>query len=240
MNKNNIKIFIDFDGTITTKDVGEEFFLKFGDPEEANSIIKRWLDGELTSTEMWKELCVTIKNFDMSEYEAFLETIELDEAFHKFIEFCKDHDIEYAIVSDGFDFYIDRILERENLSHIKRFTNKLKLDEKGNLIPTFPHTDEECSKCANCKRNRVIANSGDEEFTLYIGDGWSDTCPVQHCDYILAKGSLLKFCEKNRISYFPYNNFHNVIRRLNELGKKRRLKKRHQAVLKRKEVYRRG
>lgn len=241
MDKNNsLKIFIDFDGTITTKDVGEEFFLKFGDPIEADNIIKRWLNGDLNSTEMWGELCDTIKNFNMSEYEKFLETIELDEAFHEFIEFCDEHNLEYTIVSDGFDFYIDRILERENLGHIKRYTNKLKLDNDGNLIPSFPHTDAECSKCANCKRNKVISNSGDEEFTLYIGDGWSDTCPVQHCDYILAKGSLLKFCEKNRISYFPYNNFHNVIRRLNELVKKRKLKKRHQAVLKRKEVYKLG
>ncbi|MFA8342297.1 MAG: MtnX-like HAD-IB family phosphatase [Rhodothermaceae bacterium] len=238
--KNNLKIFVDFDGTITTTDVGEEFFLKFGDPEEADKIIKRWLAYEITSTEMWRELCDTIQNFDMEEYEKFLSTIELDEAFHKFVEFCAEHDLDYMIVSDGFDFYIDRILERENLGHIKRVTNKLTLDENGKLVPSFPHTDEECSRCANCKRNQVILNSSDEDFTLYIGDGWSDTCPVQHCDYILAKNSLLKFCEKNRISYFPYNNFHNVLRRLNELVNKKRLKKRHQALLKRKEVYRRG
>lgn len=238
--KNNLKIFIDFDGTITTKDVGEEFFLKFGDPQEADKIIKRWLDFKISSTQMWKELCDTIQNFDMREYEKFLETIELDEAFHEFVKLCAEYDLDYMIVSDGFDFYIDRILERENLGHIKRSTNKLALDENGKLIPSFPHSDEECPRCANCKRNQVIINSSDEDYTLYIGDGWSDTCPVQHCDYILAKGSLLKFCEKNRISYFPYNNFHNVIRRLNELVNKKRLKKRHQAVLKRREVYRRG
>jgi len=238
--KNNLKIFIDFDGTITTTDVGEEFFLKFGNPEKADKIIKHWLNHEITSTEMWKELCDTIKNFNMEKYEKFLSTIELDEAFHQFVEFCNKHDLDYMIVSDGFDFYIDKILERENLEHIKRITNKLTLNENGKLIPSFPHTDEECSRCANCKRNQVIINSSDEDFTLYIGDGWSDTCPVQHCDYILAKNSLLKFCEKNRISYFPYNNFHNVMRRLNELVNKRRLKKRHQALLKRKEVYRRG
>jgi hypothetical protein len=44
----------------------------------------------------------------------------------------------------------------------------------------------------------------------------------------------------NRITYFPYNDFDDVAKKLNELGGKKRLKKRHQALLKRKEVYSQG
>ncbi len=241
MNINNeLKIFIDFDGTITTKDVGEEFFLKFGDATIADAIIQKWLSEEISSRQMWLELCETLSNISETDVDEFLNSIELDEAFLKFTDYCIEQNIEVYIVSDGFDLYINKILAREGLSDLKVFCNQLKITDDGKAVPEFPFTDEECSKCANCKRNHVIDNSADHDFTLFIGDGWSDTCVIQYCDYILAKKSLLKFCEKNRISYFPYNNFNNVIRRVEELRRKKRLRKRHQAEIKRKQVYEQG
>ena len=239
MNFNKLKIFIDFDGTITTTDVAEHFFLKFGDEKKVNEIIKNWIDKKITAPQMWKALCKTVENFNLNEFENFIDTIELDDAFLSFVEYCKKNNLTFTIVSDGFDFYINKILAKVNLQHMKVYCNMMEF-KHNKLIPSFPYTDEECGSCANCKRNRIIDNSGDDEFTLYIGDGWSDVCVIQHCDYILAKNSLLKYCEKNRISYFPFNNFNNVIKRIEELRTKRRLKKRHQAVLKRKEVYKQG
>jgi len=50
----------------------------------------------------------------------------------------------------------------------------------------------------------------------------------------------LKFCEINRISFFPFDSFSDVINRIESLGNKKRLKKRHQAELKRREVYLQG
>jgi len=143
------------------------------------------------------------------------------------------------VVSDGFDLYINRILEREGLSFLKVFSNKLSI-ESGNIIPHFPYTDEECRICANCKRNHIINNSGDLEFNVYIGDGQSDNCPAQFCDLIFAKNSLLKFCEINRITFSPYGNFNDVKDKLVLLKNKKRLKKRFQASLKRSEVYIQG
>jgi len=47
----------------------------------------------------------------------------------------------------------------------------------------------------------------------------------------------LKYCEVQRITYFPFRNFDDVILRMNELLSKKRLKKRHQAELKRREAF---
>ncbi len=52
----NFKIYVDFDGTITHKDIGEYMFLEFGDPEECKEIIAKWLTGELNSKEVWIKL----------------------------------------------------------------------------------------------------------------------------------------------------------------------------------------
>jgi 2-hydroxy-3-keto-5-methylthiopentenyl-1-phosphate phosphatase len=72
---------------------------------------------------------------------------------------------------------------------------------------------------------------------VFIGDGNSDNDAIQYVDFIFAKDDLLKFCEVQRITYFPFKDFNDVIVRLNELVSKKRLKKRHQAELKRREAF---
>jgi len=234
------KIFVDFDGTISRQDIGENMFLRFGDPAEANRIIERWIKNEISSTESWKLLCATVKNFDVTEFELFLDEIEIDEGFVEFEKFCVKNKINIYILSDGLDYYITRFLSKFGLNHLTVYSNQLKFGEENKLIPSFPYSDEECTKCANCKRNHIISNSSDEDFTIYIGDGYSDTCPAQYVDFIFAKNSLLKYCEKERISYYPFGNFKEVRFRIEEMLKKRRLRKRHQAQLKRREVYLQG
>lgn len=233
------KIFVDFDGTITQKDIGEEMFLKFGDAEEAQRIIDRWIKNEITSVDTWQQLCATVENFNEEAFDLFLEGIQIDSTFKSFVEYCDVNNFEIMILSDGLDYYINKFLKREGLHHIKAYTNKLTFDGDI-LIPQFPHTDEECKQCANCKRNHIINHSSDDDYTVYIGDGYSDACPVQYCDFIFAKKSLLKFCEVNRISFSPFKNFNDVRRKLEELNNKKRLKHRHQAELKRREVYLQG
>jgi len=240
MKEKNFKIFVDFDGTITKEDIGEVMFLKFGDAQKAKEIVNDWINKKINARQSWEMLCKTINNLDIKKFDDFLLSSEIDNSFKKFIEYCTENNYEVRILSDGLDYYINKILLKENLSHLEVYSNKLSFDNNGNLIPIFPYTDEECKSCANCKRNHVLNFSGDDEFSIYIGDGYSDVCPAQYCDYIFAKKSLLKYCEINRITYYPYSDFNDVIKKLEELKQKKRLKKRYQAELKRKEVYIQG
>jgi len=239
MNDKVFKIFVDFDGTITSKDVGEEMFMKFGDPVKAIEIIERWTNNEINSQQSWQLLCKTIESLSENQFDSFLESFEIEAGFQEFVNYCKENNFEIRILSDGLDYYIKRILERNNLGNLEFYSNSFSINN-GELMLDFPHTDEECSMCGNCKRNLVINFSADEDYSVYIGDGLSDKCPAQFCDFIFAKNSLLKYCEINRITYFPYNNFYSVIKKIDELKNKKRLKKRHQAELKRREVYIQG
>jgi 2-hydroxy-3-keto-5-methylthiopentenyl-1-phosphate phosphatase len=239
LNNSSFKIFVDFDGTISTTDVGEAMFQYFGEKEQSIIIVNDWVEQKINSSQLWKLLCGTVHNFDEIKFDEFLNTISIDQTFRPFIRFCKSERFEVKVLSDGFDYYINKILKRENLMDLEVFSNKLIVD-RNNISPEFPYTDEECTRCANCKRNHVLNFSSEEDFTIYIGDGFTDICPAQHCDFIFAKDSLLKYCEINRITYFPYSNFNDVLNKLTELKSKKRLNKRHQAELKRKEVFKQG
>ena len=237
MDSKQLKIFIDFDGTITKVDVGNVIFKYFGDEEKGNEIISKLRSGAITARQCWEMLNDSVTSVDKNKLHQLIDEIEIDDAFYSFINFCKENELDVIVLSDGFDYYIDRIFKRENLSHLTYYSNNLALTENNKMELSFPFYDSSCPTSANCKRNHIINNSSDDDFTVYIGDGNSDKYPVQFCDYIFAKKSLLKFCEVERIPFFPYTTFNDVIKRFEELLSKKRLKKRHQAELKRKEIY---
>jgi len=239
MNKKSFKIFVDFDGTITLEDVGDKIFQVFGDPAIIMPYQEALMTNKITAFQNWNNLFSAIRSWDYNELKRFIDSFPIDESFKDFIEYCKTNDFSIFVLSDGFDLYIKRVLEREKIDSVKVISNIW--EEEGDQARlTFPYMDEECKDCANCKRNHIINNSGEDEYTVYIGDGTSDRCPAQYCDFVFAKKFLLKFCEKERISYSPYNTFSDVIYKLEILKNKKNLKKRHQAVLKRKECYMRG
>ena len=237
MDSNKFKVFVDFDGTITKQDVGEAIFREFGNPTATDMIVKDLLSEKITARKCWELLFATIKIIDVSKLDEFIDQMKIDPTFHRFHKYCLENEIEMYVLSDGFDYYISRIFKRENLNHLKIFANSLLMNDKNEMIPSFPYFDIDCQTSANCKRNHVLNNSGDEEFTVYIGDGNSDKYSTQFCDFIFAKDDLLKYCEKERITFFPFINFEDVITRLESLRTKKRLKKRYQAELKRREIY---
>jgi len=182
-------------------------------------------------------LCESASIINKNDFDGFILSQEVDPALHRFVDYCEKNGFQLFILSDGFDYYIDKILKREELSHLKVFSNKLILTDDGKLIPSFPFYNADCRSSSNCKRNHILENSSEDDYTVFIGDGNSDIDAIQYVDFIFAKDDLLKFCEVQRITYFSFKDFNDVIVRLNELVSKKRLKKRHQAELKRREAF---
>ncbi|MCP5063041.1 MAG: MtnX-like HAD-IB family phosphatase [Ignavibacteriae bacterium] len=238
--KRHFKFYVDFDGTISIKDIGEHMFVEFGDAKKSYEIIKEWLDGKISSQDVWLRLCASVENFDKKKFDEYLDACSIDEGFKDFLDYCVKYEFDVTIVSDGLDYYINHISKKNNFDHLKIFSNKVEINDNGDLIPNFPYTDEECKDCANCKRNHILNSSSDEDITIYIGDGWSDTCAAQHCDFIFAKRSLLKFCESNSVPYYPYNSFNDIIKIVENLRTKKKIKKRNQVRLKRRKAYMQG
>ncbi len=237
MDGNTFKIFIDFDGTVTVKDVGEAIFSEYGNHDKIYSIIDDLLNDRISSKQCWIELCEVVGKVDKNSLDNFIDKLEVDEGFSDFVEFCKQNNFELIILSDGFDYYINRILKREGLDHIKVYSNKLVVTDDYRLLPSFPFYNERCTSSANCKWDHIIKHSSDDDFTVFIGDGNSDKETIEYCDFIFAKHGLLKFCEKERITFFPFNKFDDIIKKITQLNSKKRLKKRHRAELKRREAY---
>jgi len=237
MMKRTLKVFVDFDGTITLEDVGEAIFKKFGETEKVKRIIGDLLSDKISSRQCWDELCDSVDNINKAELDEFIDLLDVDPTFIPFVKFCSENKIDMVVLSDGFDYYIDRLFNKAGLSGLKYYSNKLFVDDKGILKAEYPYFDVDSPTSANCKKNHIINHSSDDEYTVYIGDGNSDKEAAQFCDFIFAKDGLAKFCSMERISFYLFRDFNEVQNKLTELMLKKNLRKRHQAQLKRKSAY---
>lgn len=229
-----INIFCDFDGTITQKDLGDEIFKNFGEFYTFNKLL---VNGEITIYEYWEKTVGSLVTGAESKIKEYALNAEIDPYFVNFIKTAKDMGCSIFIVSDGFSQYISPITEKFSFNDIPVFSNTI--DFNNCPKPIYYGRSEECKcMCASCKRNVVVNISAEDEIIVYIGDGYSDFCAATHSDIIFAKKNLAKYLSENRIPFYNFKTFFDIIKIFNNLqAGKLHFKKRRQAELKRKQVF---
>ena len=191
-----IQIFCDFDGTITKEDTLNKFLRVYADKRWLD-IETRWEKGEIGSRECIYEQMKLVPSLECNIVEQFISEIQLDDYFKEFLYFIKENNIDFYIVSDGFDFFIKKILEKNGITHIKIFANKL-IYQNNEFTSEFPYTNDKCDiRAGMCKCNIVKKYRNPKHQLIYIGDGLSDFCVSKMADLIFAKGRLLEYCKKN-------------------------------------------
>jgi len=235
-----LRIYCDFDGTAAVRDIGNSLFRMFAG-EKAESIVADYLAGRINARECLTRECEAIGPVRRKSLEEFIDGFQLDPTFQPFTGFCAARDIPVTILSDGLDFYVRRLLENAGLGHIPFYANRAAWREAGDgrvvLIPEFPYRDEHCELCGNCKRNHLAALSADDDAVAYIGDGISDRCPVRYADFVFAKNHLIRYCQEQNVSYWEFNDFNDVRRRLEQVVSRKRIKQRREAMIARRDLF---
>src|SRR5919199_417425 len=106
-------LFMDFDGTITRRDVIDVILEKYAD-ERWLEIEKQWRAGRIGSRDCLRAQ-VALVRATQRELDSLIDSIQVDEGFALLLEVCARHEIATHILSDGFDYCIRRILERPTL-----------------------------------------------------------------------------------------------------------------------------
>lgn len=208
-----IAVLCDFDGTIAQDDVGNLLFSTFADPEHTGPIVELWKQGEISSRECLEREVAAAK-INREDLDRFICQRKLDPYFKDFIDFARRSGIEVAVVSDGLDHYIEKMLMRTGLGQVEFFANVLHLNN-GTVSVSFPHYDlKDCRDCGNCKSHHVEQYKKSGHYIIYVGNGLSDRCPSTYADLVFAKGELLDFCRENRLNHVAFGNFRDVEREL--------------------------
>lgn len=194
-------VLTDFDFTITEVDVGDLVSFTLAPPSEQTR--RRFQAKEIGSRLQWLD---SMARADQAAGEALADTVAIDPSFVGFARWCESERIPLAVVSDGFWFYIRRILEREGLGHLPVFCNEMVAP--GQLA--FPHGNPACDFCGCCKAlvARQVRDAG--AHIAYAGDGVSDLYATGFADWVFAKGRLARHMREQGSPFYPLESFGGV------------------------------
>lgn len=205
----NLIIVCDFDGTITKKDGLYTFIEKYA-KGDWKKIEQDWADGKISSKECLIEEFKLVPELSEELIANFVKTIEIDEYFKNFYEMTLQKGIDLCIVSDGIDYFINKILKQHGLNNIKIISNHGEF--RGEFFELkFPNDFSGCKNNAGTCKCKVLSDLKKEyNKIIYIGDGVSDYCVADKADILYAKSRLLNYCRENNIPYISYNSFDDI------------------------------
>ena len=206
----DIIIVSDFDGTITKTDTLSKFLEDYADSKWLD-IENDWRDGKFGSQECLIKQFALVPYLNQELVDTFLDRMEIDEYFISFCQKSKKKGIPVVILSDGLDYFINKILEKYKLDFVNVITNHAYFDENDEFIIEFPNDSKHCTNDAGtCKCKVVKSLKKLYKKVVYIGDGASDFCVSKEPDLLYAKSGLAEFCRNNNISYIKFNNYNDI------------------------------
>jgi 2,3-diketo-5-methylthio-1-phosphopentane phosphatase len=212
MKNNGVVLFVDFDGTITKEDTCAAMVEAFAD-EGWREINERWERKEI-STEQCANMTFSLFQADISDLKRLMDTVEIDDYFKEFLGLCQEKGYVVYTLSDGYDFCIEAVFDKYHIE-LPYYANKLVYDDVFKI--ECSGVNPGCGICGTCKTRLIKELKGEGNLVVYIGDGYSDTCPVTLADVVFAKKDLYRYCRDNGISARYFDNFNDIILYLHTL-----------------------
>ncbi len=214
-------VFLDFDGTITTRDVTDAILETFADPEWLR-VEEEWETGRIGSRECLMGQMALVRA-TREQINALLDDIEVDEGFTGLLELCSACRVPVHVVSDGFDYCIRRILSRPSLN-LAPYLRSMRIvsshiePDGVNWRASFTGFGQSCVHgCATCKPAAMASLNTHGAPTIFVGDGLSDRYAAAYADLVFAKGKLAEYCDERAIPYTLCDNLTTVAARLDAL-----------------------
>jgi len=209
----NWALISDFDGTASMTDVGDAMAKHFVGPNCWTDVDAFISGRRLTAKDAYEQVLgrMQVSDQDLAD---FVLQFELDPYFGVAASLFADRGLPVLILSDGYHYYIDRILKKEGLDWIPRIANQLVI-ENTTAIPLFPHHGLlNCHRCGCCKTYhlRQLKTSGYK--IIYFGDGYTDRCAARSADVVFAKDYLAQFLSRQEIPFIPFKNYQDALPKL--------------------------
>ena len=199
-------VFLDFDGTISTVDVGMYVLERAASPAWWD-LHEQFERGEIGSRECIVDQWALVQG-DEATLRTIAREVELDPGFAPLVDALRAAGAELAVVSDGFGFYVHDACAPLGVDVV---TNAIDFTT-GEL--QFPHEDRccPCSSCGVCKQAPIKDAQYRGRTAVLIGDGASDRKAALLADVVFAKGSLASWCATFGVACIPFETLGDVRR----------------------------
>ncbi len=206
-------IFSDFDGTITERDVIITIMEKFAPSEWVEIKDKVLYKRTITLKDGVEKLFSLIDSNKKNEIINYVKQVtKIRSGFDEFLDFCKDNQTDFYVVSGGLDFFIEAVLEK-HLSKLTILCNKGNFNSERIKID-YSYLPKNCSLCGTCGfcKIEIIEKYPRDKYTrVLIGDSLTDLSPSKVADIVFARSDLIKYLEEEKIPYIPFQTFYDVM-----------------------------
>ena len=210
-----IAVLCDFDDTIAQQNVAHLILERFGDGSWKD-VQRRYRDGRATAEEYFEKPFVRL-NATRDEMQAHVRVAgHLRSGFLDLAKYCRERDIPMAVVTAGFDFYVEALLEQHDLGWVATYTVGTRFTPQG-MEFDFRHARDGCERWGICKCSVVDLYREQERLIVYVGDGRNDLCPARKADVVFARDVLKELCVQEGIPHIEFSNFTDVLVEIDKL-----------------------
>jgi 2-hydroxy-3-keto-5-methylthiopentenyl-1-phosphate phosphatase len=206
-------VLLDFDGTITQADVGDEICERFADPSWRD-IDRLWEEKRISLPDAQKGMWALVQGAPGAILDHALCVGRVRPGLDALIDACRRS--ELVLASGGFDFYIQAILGERLARFGSVYSNRGVLGGSGVAI-SFPHRDAlGCELCAVCKGRIADDRRAAGRRVVFIGDGTSDRCVIGRADLLFAvrDSKLARACRAAAAPFIEFDTLDEIARQL--------------------------
>ena len=204
----------DFDDTIVTGNVGKSLLNAFASAEW-RTIENLYSTGAITVEETNRREFALLNITKQTIEDHVFKTAELRPGFPEFLEHCASTGLNFSVVSNGVDLYIEPALRSLFSSTAQLHSAHGKITENGISISYLDPHGMDCQDAFKLSWLRYFKSQGQE--VIYIGDGKSDISAALEADYVIATSSLEDYFRSERLNYFEFKDFYDVRQAINRI-----------------------
>ncbi len=200
---------LDFDDTVVLDNTAAQLFDRFVGPawRERESAYHR---GERTVEQYNAEaLDLVDTSVTQGEMAAFVRTVARPRpGLMELADWAHWNDWQVAVVSNGFDLYIDPVLDDLGLHRMARHCGRARLDYRWRARYYSPRgiEIEDGFKVSYAQAYRAAG-----DFVVYAGDGASDVAAARLAPVVFARSTLWERLKDEHTRIYPFETFHEVV-----------------------------
>jgi 2-hydroxy-3-keto-5-methylthiopentenyl-1-phosphate phosphatase len=209
-----MRVFCDFDGTISAVDTTDHILTALADPKWRD-LEDEWVAGRIDAATCMRAQIALVAGSD-AELDARLDEVALDPGFVDFAAWCAQRRVPITVVSDGVDYFIRRILARHGLADLPVVSNRLAGVADARRLEQ-PFLRRGCAAGSGVCKCDVVKAGGQASRMVFVGDGRSDFCVSGRADVLFAKAALADYAASLGRLFHAYETFHDVTAQLDAM-----------------------
>ena len=202
-------LVLDFDGTVTRKDVGDEVCNRFA-PPEWRAIDDAWVRNEISLPDAHRQMWGLARCTREQALACSREVGEVRGGLDQFLDAAAGAGGRLWLASGGFDFYIEAILGERAARFEPGVLQSRPVHRRSGsssiFIKASAATNAPSAKGRVCEPGR----RGRRARVVFVGDGASDRCAIGKADLVCAvEGSMLaRGCAERGVEHRTFSDFH--------------------------------